>query len=348
VLSLGDHPLPSARSVDAGQKALALAESVQPGERLLCLLSGGASALMAVPAAGISLDDKIHTTDRLVRAGADITALNTVRKHLSGIKGGGLARRSSAGCHTLAISDVVGDDLAVIGSGPGVADASTFADALDVLRHFGGLEAYPRPVLERLSAGVRSELPETLKPLDIPPGFVEAAVIGDRHTAMDGACRAARTLGYTVIRIEAPIVGDAREAAVRYVRDVVALAADLARPFCVISSGETTVQVTGTGAGGRNQEFALAAATELIGLARGVQLASVGTDGIDGPTEAAGAIVDETTVARALELGLVPEAFANDNDSHTFFRTLGDLYTTGRTGTNVGDLQVFLGMRALD
>ena len=338
----GGHPLPTAGSERAGRGALALAGSVKPGERFLCLLSGGASALMAAPAAGISLEDKKATTIQLLRAGADITALNSVRKHLSDVKGGGLAVRSAAGCHTLAISDVVGDDVAVIGSGPGVPDASEFRDAIEALRRFGGLDAYPEPVVDRLRAGERGERPETLKPSDPRGAQATARVIGSRLNAMDGACDAARRLGYQVVRIDRPLVGDAGQAARDHVQDIARRIRNIEGPVCVVSSGETTVHVTGQGRGGRNQEFALAAAGELRALARDALLASVGTDGIDGPTDAAGALVDEGTLERARHLGLDPVGFLRDNDSYNFFAALGDLVITGRTGTNVGDLQVFL------
>jgi glycerate 2-kinase len=341
----GGHPLPTVESERAGRRALALAESVQPGERLLCLLSGGASALMAVPASGVSLEDKKDTTSQLLRAGADITVLNCVRKHLSGIKGGGLALRSVSGCHTLAISDVVGDDLAVIGSGPGVPDASRYADALDALREFGGLDAYPAAVVERLRAGARGDVPETLKPSDARASRATAAVIGSRRDAMDAASAAARRLGYNVVRVDRPIVGEARQAAIDYVREISSRIASRDVPVCIVSSGETTVRVTGTGRGGRNQEFALAAAGELAGFGPGVVLASVGTDGIDGPTDAAGAVVDGGTIERARRLGLDPVDVLHRNDSYTFFEALGDLVVIGRTGTNVGDLQVLLAGR---
>jgi len=342
----GGHPLPTAESERAGRRALALAGSTWPDERLLCLLSGGASALMAAPAAGISLADKTTTTSHLLRAGADITVLNCVRKHLSEIKGGGLARRSVSGCHTLAISDVVGDDVAVIGSGPGVPDPSTYADAIAALLQFGGLDAYPAAVVERLQAGACGEVPETLKPSDARAAQATAAVIGSRLDAMDAACAAARRLGYEAVRVDRPIVGQARRAAIDYVREISERIASRSGPVCVVSSGETTVRVTGTGRGGRNQEFALAAAGELEGLAPGVVLASVGTDGIDGPTDAAGAVVDGGTIERARRLGLDPMDFLQRNDSYAFFETLGDLIVIGRTGTNVGDLQVLLAGRA--
>lgn len=338
----GGHPLPTAGSELAGRRALALAASTDSRERLLCLLSGGASALLAAPAPGITLDDKIETTRRLLLAGADITALNCVRKHLSQIKGGGLALRSSGGCHTLAISDVVGDDIAVIGSGPGVPDDSRFHDAVEALRRFGGIDAYPDAVRRRLLAGERGEFPETLAPGDARAARATATVIGNRMTAMEGACGAAERLGYRVVRIDEPVIGEARQAARDYVRRIAAQSRHVDGPLCVVSSGETTVRVTGAGKGGRNQEFVLAAAEDVQALGRDVLLGSVGTDGIDGPTEAAGALADGSTVERARRLALDLHASLDDNDSRTFFAALGDLVVTGETGTNVGDLQVFL------
>jgi hydroxypyruvate reductase len=290
----------------------------------------------------VSLEDKQDTTRRLLRAGADITVLNCVRKHLSDIKGGGLALRSISGCHTLAISDVVGDDLGVIGSGPGVPDASSYADAIEALRQFGGLDAYPPAVVERLRAGDRGEVTETLKPWDARAARATASVIGSRRDAMDGAGAAARRLGYDVMYLDRPVVGEARQAAIDYVRDVSARIASREGRVCVVSSGETTVHVTGTGSGGRNQEFALAAARELTGVGPDVVLASVGTDGIDGPTGAAGAMVDRTTIVRGHRLGFDPIDVLRRNDSYAFFEALGDLVVTGRTGTNVGDLQILL------
>jgi glycerate 2-kinase len=338
----GGHPLPTAASEQAGRRALALAASVEPGERFLCLLSGGASALMAVPAPGISLEDKTDTTRRLLMAGADITALNCVRKHLSGIKGGGLALRSTSGCHTLAISDVVGDDVTVIGSGPGVPDCSRFTDAIEALREFGGLDTYPVAVRQRLVAGERGEYPETLDPDHERAQRVTSTVIGGRLNAMDGACAAAERLGYRVVRIDEPIVGEARQAAREHIQRIIAWTRGLRGPICVVSSGETTVRVTGGGMGGRNQEFVLAAAEDVQALGREVLFASVGTDGVDGPTHAAGALADGSSVERARRLGLDRAAALNDNNSHAFFAALGDLVVTGETGTNVGDLQLFL------
>ena len=340
---VGGHPVPTAGSEAAGRRALDLARHVPgEGERLLVLLSGGASALMAVPAVGLTLEDKRQTTAVLLRAGADIGALNTVRKHLSAIKGGWLAAAASADCRTLAVSDVVGDDPSLIGSGPTVADASTFEEAIDALDRFGGAEAYPARVVSYLTAGARGERPETPGPGDDRLARAETLVIGSRRDAMRGAAEEAARRRYGVLVLEGAIVGEAREAAPAHVDDIEARAAATRRPLCVVSSGETTVRVTGSGRGGRNQEFALAASRALSRLAPAAA-ASLGTDGIDGPTDAAGAIVDSDTLDRAQRAGLAsPSAFLRDNDAYSFFDALDDLIRTGPTGTNVGDLQVFL------
>ena len=337
----GGHPVPDEGSERAGRRALEVAESIASDETLLVLLSGGASALMAVPADGISLDDKRATTAQMLRAGADIQALNTVRKHLSAIKGGWLANRAAGPVLTYVISDVVGDDVSVIASGPTVADPSTFADARALLDRYGGALAYPDAVVARLDRGVRGEVPETPKP--VYPRLVKSDVhvIGSRGGAMFGAAAKAVGLGYCVVRLDGPVVGEARDAATAHLQAVAATAREQSRPLCVISSGETTVTVTGSGKGGRNQEFALAAVAQEPGFDT-YALASLGTDGIDGPTDAAGAIVDSTTLARARVAELIPDKFLHNHDSYAFFAALGDLIHTGPTGTNVGDLQVIL------
>ena len=339
---VGGHPTPTAESERGGRAALALAASLKTDETLVVLLSGGASALMAVPADGVTLEDKRATTAQLLRAGADIHALNTVRKHLSAIKGGWLAARASGRCLTLAISDVVGDDLSVIGSGPTVADASTLGQALDILRRFGGDTAYPKSVVDRITNGAAGRVEETLKPGDRRLERAETSVIGGRRDAMSGAARAAAALGYHVVSIDDAVVGEARTAGPSHLRACLAKAAGIARPACIVSSGETTVRVTGSGKGGRNQEFALGCADVLASSGVTAAVASVGTDGIDGPTDAAGAVVDNTTTERARASKLAPSTFLERNDAYRFFQELGDLVMTGPTSTNVGDLQVVL------
>lgn len=346
------HPAPNAASVAAGERALALAHANAAAGRgaLLVLLSGGASAMLVAPAPGVPLEDKIAAARRLMASGAPIDALNCVRKHLSRIKGGRLAaaaRRTA----TLALSDVQGpapDDPSVIGSGPTVPDPSTFLDALAVLRHQGvDVPASVRTYLER---GARGEVEETIKPGDPRIEDAEYHVIGNRRTAMAGARRAAAALGYHVITIPDATTGEAREAGKQFAAG--ALRAAGSGRTCLIASGETTVTVRGHGVGGRNQEFALGAAAALgdamhaacaaAVAAYDVVVASIGTDGIDGPTDAAGAIVDRTTLARARGLGLDWQSALERNDTYAFFARLGDHVLWGPTGTNVGDVHVAL------
>ncbi len=343
----GGHPVPDTGSELAGLRALAMAGALRSDDRLLVLLSGGASALLAVPSQGLTLDDKRRATATLLSEGAEIHRLNAVRKHLSAIKGGQLAAAATAPCWTLLISDVVGDDPSVIASGPTVADPSTFRDARGALDALGGRPAYPAAVVAHLERGLSGQRPETPKPGDARLTSARAVVVGGRRQAMEGAAVEAARRGYHVVTLEPAVVGEAREAAVAHVVRML-VAAGARRPVCVVSSGETTVRVTGGGRGGRNQEFALAAATarDCFGTAhpgRSTMLASVGTDGVDGPTDAAGAIVDTTTLERARQAGLAPpDEFLRRNDAYAFFAALGDLLKTGPTGTNVGDLQVFL------
>jgi glycerate-2-kinase len=338
-----EHPQPGEGSLRAGRRALALAAAVRPGDDLLVLLSGGASSMLVAPAYGITLEEKRTSTGTLLRGGADIYALNTFRKHVSRIKGGRLAVACPSRCVTLVLSDVVGDDLSVIGSGPTVGDASTFADALRVVDQFGGHGAFPRAVVEYLDAGSRGEREESPKPGDPRLARAITSLIGGRDDAMAGAADAARARDYDVIVLREPVVGEAAKVADDLVRRVFDAAASREGAVCVIASGETTVQVRGDGAGGRNQELTLAVARQLAGHTRSATFASIGTDGIDGPTDAAGGIADSSTLRRIRAAGLpsVETALAR-NDAYRLLEGLGDLVRTGPTGTNVGDLQVFL------
>jgi hydroxypyruvate reductase len=340
----GGHPLPNEGSLAGARRSLDVARRVDEDELLVLLLSGGGSALMALPADGLTLADKQATAHVLMSHGADITELNTVRKHLSRIKGGRLARAARGRVVTLAVSDVVGDDLSVIASGPTVADETTYAQALAVLRRRGGTTAYPAGVISHLTRAAAGEVSETPKPGDSILAGSTALVIGAQRGAVEGARHAAEQLGYAVRVIESPVTGEAREAGPAHVARIAAEAAAAAqRPLCVISSGETTVTVRGTGRGGRNQEFAFAMVRPLAQLGAPCVAASVGTDGIDGPTDAAGAVVDSTTFERARATGVSrPEAYLENNDTYAFFDRLGDLIRTGPTSTNVGDVQVVL------
>ena len=337
------HPLPTAESERAGRRALALAASVAGDETFLVFLSGGASSLMAVPAADLTIEDKRETTERLLKAGADIVALNTVRKHMSAIKGGRLAAGVRGRSVTFAISDVVGGDPSHIASGPTVPDSSTAQDALDLLNAHGGVGMYPRAVVKYLRRVVAGEIDDSPKPGDVRLARATSRVIGSGRDAVDGAASEARLRGYDTTVLQTPVVGEARVAARDHLGGVAACAASLRRPACIISAGETTVRVVGRGTGGRNQEFALGALSAMTVLGTSAVLASVGTDGVDGPTAAAGAIIDSTSLDRARALGLPsPEWFLADNNAHAFFAATGDLIHTGPTDTNVGDLQVVL------
>jgi glycerate 2-kinase len=335
------HPVPDARSLAAAQRAMAVASAVGPGEGLLLLLSGGASALMASPIPGITLADKQDCVRTMMLAGADIHALNTVRKHLSTVKGGRLAAACRGRTLTLAVSDVVGDDLSVIGSGPGVADATTWMDVAGAIEQFGG-SGHRQVIHDVVARGRRGEIADTPKPADDSLARSEAYVIASQQHALDGARVAATSLGYNVVTLAEPVTGEAREAAPHWFDRVEEIVRGARRPLCVLSAGETTVRVTGGGRGGRNQEFTLALLERLAASRREVAMASVGTDGIDGPTDAAGALADATSLHRGTALGFDPSAFLADNNAYDFFALLGDLVHLGRTDTNVGDVQVVL------
>jgi glycerate-2-kinase len=336
------HPRPDNASVAAAERALSIASEQRDTTTLVVLLSGGASAMLSAPASGVSLADKVATTTSLLSAGVPIAGLNCVRKHLSRIKGGRLATAARRTI-TLAISDVhtpVADDPSTIGSGPTVADPSTYAHAQAVIAASGA--AVPEAIAAHLDRGARGEIEETVKPGD--PRLAESLflVIGNRHAALEGAMRAAQARGYSVITIPDATSGEARTAGQEFLSHGRWLASDVPRPVCVLASGETTVAVRGGGRGGRNQEFALAAAPTIASAGRAAVMASVGTDGIDGPTDAAGALVDSATLDRAQRAGVDWEAALAANDAYRFFEPLGDLIKSGPTGTNVGDLHVLL------
>jgi glycerate 2-kinase len=335
------HPYPDSRSEAAGKRALAVAQSAHSGEALVILLSGGASALMASPLDGLTLADKIETTRKMMTAGADIHALNTVRRHLSQVKGGRLAGACIGTTLTLAISDVVGDDLHAIGSGPGVADETTWSDAAAALNRFGG-SAHSERVRAVVDRGLSGALPDTPKPGHSALARAQARVIGSRIDAMAGARQAAIDSGYHPVILSEPVTGEARETAPAWLAAALEAVKNAPRPACVISSGETTVRVTGSGTGGRNLEFVLALA-EAAAAVPSCAIASVGTDGIDGSSGVAGGMVDSTTMARAASMGLASTgSYFAANDSFAFFSSLGDAVRLGRTDTNVGDLQVLL------
>jgi glycerate-2-kinase len=338
------HPLPDRNGLRGCAEILRLAEAAGPDDLVLCLISGGGSALLPAPMAGVTLADKLQATDLLLRSGADIRALNTLRKHLSRIKGGGLARAAHpASLLTLAISDVIGDPPEVIASGPTVPDPSTFSEALAIIRHYNLERAMPQSVMHHLRRGVKDVSLETWKPAERADASSYLIVAGIRQAA-EAACSRAGELGYRSEILTTSLAGEARTAAAWLVKQAQMRQHTLApgtEPVCLVAGGETTVTVTGDGVGGRNQELALAAAMELHG-GSGITLLAAGTDGTDGPTDAAGALVDGTTLERGNCSGLDARASLTNNDSYHYFARLGDLVKTGPTRTNVMDLTLLL------
>lgn len=337
------HPVPDAGGLAGAADALACARAAGPDDLVLCLLSGGASALWPAPPPGVSLSDLAALTDRLLRAGATIRELNTVRKHLSRIGGGWLARAAHpARVVTLAVSDVVGSPLDVIASGPTVPDPTTFADALDVLERY---EVSGAPTaLAYIHAGADGRAPETPKPGDAAFARTSAHVVAGNVDALRGAAAEAERLGWRAGIVADDMEGEAREVAgqiASYALERQRAMGDGDAPLALLLGGETTVTVRGNGVGGRNQELALALAIELDGRP-GIVAASLGTDGTDGPTDAAGALVDGETVARGAALGLDARGHLERNDAYSFLRATGDLLVTGPTGTNVCDVVLLL------
>jgi len=346
-LLLAGHPLPDARGVQAAQAAEAMVRGLTADDIVLVLLSGGASALLPAPVPGLSLEDKSAVTARLMRAGAGITDLNTVRKHLSRLKGGGLARAAApARVVTLVLSDVVGDDLSTIASGPTVPDPTTYADARRILDDRGLGSALPASALRHLEAGARGEVPETPKPRDPVFRRVRTRLIGSNRISVEAAAREARRQGLRPLVLTTRLEGEAREVAralVAILRECVESGSPAAPPVCLLAGGETTVTVLGDGRGGRNQEMAVAAANLLASFPVEAVAAFLATDGVDGASEAAGGVADRTSLARARTLGLAPPSrFLAASDSGGFLAPLGDLIVTGPTGTNVVDLAVLL------
>ncbi len=335
------HPLPDAAGLRGAQKIVSLIREARASDLVFVLISGGGSALLPMPAEGITLDEKIVTTDLLLRSGATITEINTVRKHLSMVKGGWLARLAApATVITLILSDVLGNPLDAIASGPTVPDPTTFADALAIIDRYGLRQALPASVRRHLELGATGQIPETPKPGDPIFDRVQTVIVGDITLAAEAAVERAEALGYHVRQSGTTIQGEAREVGAGFgmmIREARALEATPAPPTCLLMGGETTVTVRGHGKGGRNQELALGAAEALAGLSQ-VLVASFGTDGTDGPTEAAGAVADGTTLLRAQALGLDARAALANNDAFPFFQALDDLIVSGPTNTNVNDL----------
>jgi len=339
------HPVPDARGVEGARRIAEIAAQAGEGDLLLCLISGGGSALLPLPMPPVTLEDKQETTRLLLACGATIHEINAVRKHLSAIKGGRLARLAwPAHVLSLLLSDVIGDPLDVIASGPTAPDTSTFASAWAVVEKYGLAGKIPAAARELLQQGLAGKVEETPKPDDPCFRRVTNRIVGSNRLAVDAAVRKARELGYRPLVLSTTIEGETRDIAAMHAaiaREIVAAGRPARPPVCVISGGETTVTLRGGGLGGRNQEFALAAAIALEGVP-GVLVFSAGTDGTDGPTPAAGAMADGATVSRAAALGLDARRMLAANDSYHFFEPLGDLVVTGPTGTNVMDVRLML------
>ncbi|KAB8143911.1 DUF4147 domain-containing protein [Chloroflexia bacterium SDU3-3] len=335
------HPVPDERGVTASRQIAALLAGAGERDLVLALISGGGSALLTAPAPGVSLADIQQLTALLLGCGASIGEINTLRKHLDNVKGGGLARMAApARVAALILSDVVGSPLDVIASGPTVADPSTYADALGTLERYGLLGQAPAPVLEHLRRGAAGHAEETPKPGDPALARVQNLIIGSNPLAAQAALAQAQRAGLRTLLLTTYLQGEAREAGrllAAVAREIAASGSPLPRPACVVLGGETTVTLRGDGLGGRNQELALAAVADMAGLP-GVALVTLATDGGDGPTDAAGAVVTGETLARAQALGLDPADHLARNDAYRFFAPLGDLLRPGPTNTNVNDL----------
>jgi hydroxypyruvate reductase len=332
------HPLPDENTLRATHSLVSLLDDLGPDDLVLCLFSGGGSALMEWLVDGVTLHDLQQFTTALLRCGATIYEINTLRKHISQVKGGQIARLAQpARVVSLILSDVLGSPLDVIASGPTAPDSSTFADCLTLVEKYDLHATFPRSILDHYARGARGEVPDTPKADDPLFARVTNVIIADNQIACDAAAREAGARGYNVELLSTRIQGEARE-----------IGSELGRKAkrgnqrtCWLGGGEPTVTLRGHGKGGRAQELVLSAALEILGDQEIVVL-SAGTDGTDGPTDAAGAIADHTTVSRARALGLDPRAYLDDNDAYHFFQALDDLIITGPTNTNVNDLMIAL------
>ena len=339
------HPVPDISGLDASQKIEKLAVSARKKDMVIFLLSGGGSALMPAPAPGVSLEDKQSVTNSLLRAGAPIEALNCVRKHLSDLKGGNLARKVfPARMSVLLVSDVIGDPLDVIGSGPAAGDSTTFLQAKAYLQHYGVFDEMPEAIKDRIEDGCRDEIPDTPPPGDKIFKRVSHHIVANNKIALQAAHKKAKSMGYSVKVLTDCLSGEASEVGKSIAEDAKRILGDSHKkhsPKCLLYGGETTVRVLGDGLGGRCQELALSFAIEICGH-KNICLLAVGTDGKDGPTQAAGAIVNGRTAKMAQNQGLDPNAYLRNNNSHDFLRRLRACVYTGPSGTNVMDLVIIL------
>ena len=339
------HPLPNRAGQAGARQILDCVSGLTQDDLVICLISGGGSALTPLPAGRITLEEKQQVTDVLLACGATINELNTVRKHLSEYKGGQLARAASpAHVVSLILSDVVGNPLDVIASGPTVPDFSTWMDCWEIISRYAIIDQMPASVRERLEQGRKGELPDTPKAGDAIFERTANVIIGDNRIAALASVQKAREMGLDAMLLSTYVEGEAREVAgvlAGLAKEIARYGQPLERPACLVLGGETTVTLRGKGTGGRNQELALSAALSLAGW-DGAVLVALATDGTDGPTDAAGALATSETVARARQIGLDPAAYLADNDSYHFFDQLGDLLLLGPTNTNVNDLAFIL------
>jgi glycerate-2-kinase len=339
------HPIPDEAGVEGTRRMLGLVEQARKDDLVICLISGGGSSLMPLPRDEISIADKREITNTLLKSGANINEINTVRKHISDFKGGWLAKKAyPATILNLILSDVVGDPLDFIASGPTVPDSTTFGDAINVLEKYDLWNKTPASIRKVLSDGEKGIIPETPKASDEAFKKVFNVVVGNNRFASITAREQLKSKGLNTLLLTATLEGEAHHVGVMLAsiaREVSMSENPISKPAGIIAGGETTVTVTGKGLGGRNQEIALAAARKLKDM-DGVVVASLSTDGIDGPTDAAGAIVDGKTLARAAKTSLTPEKYLLENDSYHFFSKLDDLIVTGPTGTNVNDISMIV------
>jgi glycerate-2-kinase len=346
VVAEAGHPVPDRSGQRAAARLCAMASELGRRDLLIVLLSGGASSLLPAPVAGVTLADKKRTTQELLRCGASIREINTVRKHLSRIKGGRLAELTEATVVTVILSDVLGDDLSAIASGPTAPDPTTYQEAVAILKRHRIWRAVPPRVRRHLDRGCRGLASETPKPGSSLFRRVHHSVVGNNDAAVTAVVRAARDAGLCSLVHTPALIGEARDEGQRFgalARQIVREGTPLRRPCCVVAGGETTVTVTGKGTGGRAQEFAAAAALEIAGLAK-VWVLAIGTDGTDGPTDAAGAVIDGNTVARAKRFSVDLEGALKRHNVYPALKQLHQLIVTGPTGTNVNDLYLLLAL----
>lgn len=347
VLNEAGHPIPDDGGLEGVRKMMELLKGLDERTLVINLLSGGGSALLPAPADGISLVEKQKTTSLLLKCGATIAEINVIRKHISALKGGRLAALAyPATLLCIILSDVVGDSLPSIASGPTVADPSTFSDAIRILEYYSIWEKTPESVRNYLQKGTANKNLESPKPGDPRLSRVQNIILGNNRIALESAERKATELGCNALILSSYIEGEARHVGTvlsALVKETVTTDQPIVKPGVLLAGGETTVTVTGSGRGGRNQEVALSSALRVSSL-KGVAIASVGTDGLDGSSEAAGAIVDGMTLKRALDMGMEPAKYLTDNDSYHFFKNLNDVVVTGPTGTNVNDVMVLVAL----